>query len=91
MKDAKAWVLLKNADLKGIKSVTVAGSNSTGPGTFEVRVGAADGKVIGHSTAAATSSEPLTAPLEEMAGRQDVYLVFDTVGARISGITVNNK
>jgi cytochrome c len=91
VKDAKAWVLLKNADLKGIKSVTVAGSNSTGPGTFEVRVGAADGKVIGHSTAAATSSEPLTAPLEEMAGRQDVYLVFDTVGARISGITVNNK
>ncbi|WP_295119627.1 PQQ-dependent sugar dehydrogenase [uncultured Chitinophaga sp.] len=91
VKEGKAWILLKQADLKDIKSVTVTGSNSVGPGAFEVRVGAVDGKVIGHSEAQVTPSTPLTAPLDETAGKQDVYLVFDAVGARISGITVNNK
>jgi cytochrome c len=86
-----AYVLLKQVDLNSLKSLTVAGTDRTGCGAFEVRLDSADGNPVAKSVTSDNGARSLTARLAETTGKHDVFIVFNDAGSRITSITVADK
>lgn len=91
VKEKGGYILLKQIDLNGLKSLTVAGTGQKGCGAFEVRLGNADADAVARSAASDNSAKALTAQLAGTTGRHDVFIVFSEPDSRITSITVSNK
>ncbi len=91
VKEKGSYVLLKQIDLSGLKGLTISGTKRNGCGAFEVRLDKVDGTPITKSVTAANDDNSQTAPLAEMTGKHDVFIVFNEAGGRITSITAKNK
>jgi len=86
---AGAYLLIKNIDLSGLKSLSINPGAETASGNIEVRIGAVDGKLIG--TAALSDGNVVSTTIVPTAGRQNLYLVFTQRGLKIKEFTWNNR
>lgn len=80
------FFLLKDIDLSGLKRIELAGMEKNAACSFEVRLDAVDGKLIGQCGA-----NPALASLETTAGRHNVYVVFTGTGGSITTINMKDK
>lgn len=85
------YVLLKQIDLGGLKSLALNSPHERIDGAFEVRLDNVDGNVIGTSGSPDKEARRLTATLAETTGRHDVYIVFTRRGSRFASISVSDK
>lgn len=91
IKEKGAYVLLKQIDLSGLKSLAIAGSEGKGSGGFQVRLDKTDGQLIGQSAISGNASHVDAAQLSEVSGKHDVYIVFNEEGGHITSLTVNDR
>jgi cytochrome c len=91
VKEKGAYVLLKQIDLSGVKSLTLTGTAKKQSGAFEVRLDNADGNSVSKSVTPDTAGNSSTIQLAETTGKHDVFIVFNEPGSKITAITVKNK
>ena len=88
-KAAGAYLVLTNVDLTDIQKIQFVSADQAAKGTVEVRLGSAEGQLIGKATIGDNANG--TAELTETKGRQDVYLVFTKASMKLKELTVMNK
>jgi cytochrome c len=84
-----ASLMLSNVDLTDIRKIQFKSAEGGAKGTVEIRLGTADGQVIG-KTAVAEKSDGV-AELTPTTGRKNVYFVFTKPGIKLKELTVMNK
>ena len=89
-KEKGSSIQLKNIDLTGIKKLELAGTDKKASGAFEVRLDAADGKVIGHS-AASVDGQKTSADLISSGGKHDVFIVFAEGAGKVTAINIKDR
>jgi cytochrome c len=84
-----ASLMLSNVDLTDIRKIQFKSAEGGAKGTVEIRLGTADGQVIGKTTVAEKSDG--VAELTPTTGRKNVYFVFTKPGIKLKELTVMNK
>lgn len=88
-KSKGAYIQLKNIDLNSLKAIELTGTDKKPSGAFEVRLDAADGRLIGQSSAA--NDQKTQALLTATTGKHNLYIVFSATDGKVTAINVKDR